>query len=74
LDDDARLILGLVLIALSIPTGLSAYSDGRRSWGVLAIAVLGIGLVAQAWLTHPGGYQVAEVPDVFLGVIARLIP
>lgn len=74
MDTDMALILGLLLLCLSIPSILSALSD-RRAPRMGAFLVLGgVGLILWAAILHPGGYRPADVPEVFLSVLARFIP
>lgn len=74
MDTDLILVLGLLLATLSIPSMMSAISESRAPRGaVLALALGGL-MIALAVLAHPGGYRVADIPDVFFGVMARIIP
>lgn len=74
MDPDLALSLGLVVAAFSIPSILSAVSD-RRSPRASALTILiGGGLVLYAMQTKPGGYTLAQVPDVFVAVVGRYLP
>ena len=73
MDTDLVLTVGVVLLALSLPSLLSAWVEGRLSrLGTLMIFVGG-GLVGWAVYTQPKGYEFAEIPMVMLGVMSRLI-
>lgn len=73
MDSDLALILGLILIALSIPSILSAISD-RRSPRIPAVLLLvGGGLATYAVSSHPGGYQLEQIPEVFFSVLGRFL-
>jgi len=74
MDSDLALIIGLGLVALSIPSAVSAYSDARPQRASAVTFLIGGALVLAALVTHPGGYGIAEVPDVFFSVVARYIP
>ena len=66
--------LGAVLGVLSVPSLLSALSEGRAPRiGALMLVIAG-GLILWALSTKPGGYTVAEVPAVIVNVIARYLP
>ena len=74
MDSDLALVLGLVVAALSIPSVLSALSD-RRAPRASALTILIAGaLILYAVQTHPGGYALGDVPDVFVHVVARYMP
>lgn len=71
MDSDALLVLGLVLAWLGIPAMFSAYADRRSPITAVAMLLFGGALVAWAALSNPGGYQLAQLPEVFFGVIGR---
>ncbi|AZL59010.1 hypothetical protein EI545_09265 [Tabrizicola piscis] len=73
MDTDLVLTVGLVLLALSLPSLLSAWVEQRvpRVGSVMVIG--GIGMIVTALMYRPGGYAFSDVPDVVLGVIARLL-
>ncbi len=74
MDQDLALILGLIAGGFAIIGMLSAISDGRGP-RASAITVLIAGcLIIYALVTKPGGYAMAQIPDVFFGVLARFIP
>ena len=74
MDTDLALVLGLILGGMAIPSVLSAYSD-RRAPRASAVTVLIAGaLILYAVAARPGGYSLAQIPDVFFGVIAQFIP
>ena len=74
MDADLAMAIGAVLGVLSVPSLLSAISEGRAPRvGALTIMIAG-GLILWAINTKPGGYTVAEVPAVIVNVIARYLP
>ncbi|MDZ4135286.1 MAG: hypothetical protein U1D06_06785 [Paracoccaceae bacterium] len=73
MDPDILLVVGVVVGAFSIPSMLSAFREGRAP-RIAAILVLIAGtLVVLAVTRKPGGYEVADVPGVFLRVIGGLL-
>jgi hypothetical protein len=74
MDTDLALVLGLVIAALSIPSILSAISDSRAPRASAITILIGGGLIVFAVTGKPGGYQLAEVPDIFVNVVARYMP
>ena len=73
MDPDLALIIGLILGVFSIPSIMSAFSEGRAP-RVAAFTVIAAGcLVVWAVSQKPGGYAIMEIPDVFARVVARFI-
>ncbi|MCF3592511.1 hypothetical protein LZG00_00685 [Rhodobacteraceae bacterium LMO-12] len=73
MDHDLALVIGLVVAVFSIPALVSAYSE-RRAPRVAAIAIIiGGGLVAWAVTQKPGGYQIDQIPNVMVKVVARYV-
>ena len=72
MNSDYILVSGLLLIALSIPSLLTAYSsmDPPRMGAVLII--LGMGLTFYAAKTSPQGYRWNDVPNVLFRVIGEI--
>ena len=73
MDADLILTIGVALFIVTIPSLLSAYSEGEppRVGAILLIAAMG--LVVTAVTTKPGGYAFREVPGIMLDVTARYI-
>ncbi len=74
MDPDLALVLGIVIGALSIPSILSAFSDKRAPRASALTILIAGGLILYAVQTKPKGYQLGEVPDVFVDVVARYLP
>ena len=74
MDQDLALILGLIIGGFSIVGMFSALSDGRGPRASAVTVLIAGGLIVYALVTKPGGYSMAELPDVFFGVVARFIP
>ncbi len=61
------------MAVFSVPSILSAFSEGRAP-RVAAFTIIASGaLVVWAISQKPGGYALNEIPDVFVRVIARFI-
>ncbi|WP_420862303.1 hypothetical protein [Algirhabdus cladophorae] len=73
MDPDLIFVIGLVLVAFSIPSMLSAYSEGRAPRVSSMVIVLAGVMIVYAYNTKPGGYDFATIPDTFMGVVARYI-
>lgn len=73
MSNDQILVLGVVIFVLSIPSLVSAYSDGRAPRVGAILLLIGGGLLAVALTRKPGGYTFAEIPHVFVRVIAEIM-
>lgn len=73
MDTDLILTLGIVLLALTIPSLLSAWVEGRvpRIGAIMLIA--SVGMILAAVTSRPGGYAFQDIPNVMLAVAARAI-
>ena len=74
MDPDLTLVVGLVIACFSVPAMVSAYSDGRSPRAPALVLLIGGGLVIYALTARPGGYRLDEIPEVFIGVVARFWP
>jgi hypothetical protein len=73
MDPDLFLVIGLIVGVLSVPSMLSAFSESRAPRaGAILVLIAGV-LLVLAFQNKPGGYTVAEIPDVFFHVIGRYI-
>jgi len=70
---DMYLVLGLMIGAFSVPSILSAVSDGRSPRASAITILIAGGLILLAIQTQPGGYRLQEIPDVFVRVIALFV-
>ena len=73
MDTDLLLVIGIVILALAIPSLFSAWVDGRVPRAGSVMVLIGGVLVVVALNRHGAGYTFSEIPDVFFGVIGRYI-
>ena len=73
MDTDLYLTIGVVLAALTIPSLLSAWTEGRPPRTGFIMLLAAAGLVIAAVTQRPGGYAFADIPHVMLGVLGRVI-
>lgn len=73
MDPDLMLVVGLIVGGFSIPSIMGAFADGRVPRAAAIAVMVGGGLVALAIRDAPGGYAMADIPDVFVKVIGRYI-
>jgi len=70
---DLALVVGLILTTLAIPSIISALSDSRAPRASALTILIAGGLVLYALQSNPGGYEFAEIPDVFIRVLAQYV-
>lgn len=73
MDADIALVIGMIVGVFAIPSILSALTDGRVPRASAVTIMIAGGLIVYAIRTHPGGYQLEQVPDVFVRVVAQFI-
>ncbi|MBU2962032.1 hypothetical protein KO516_14675 [Citreicella sp. C3M06] len=73
MQPDQYLVLGLFLVAISIPAIISAWSDGQAPRVGAVVAVAGLAVLLYGNLQAPGGYRLADIPEAIYGVIAQVI-
>jgi hypothetical protein len=73
MNADLYLVVGLVVVAFSIPSIVGAFSESRAPRAAAIMVMIGGGLIALAVYQTPGGYQVAEIPGVFARVVSRFM-
>jgi hypothetical protein len=73
MDSELALVIGLALVVLALPAGLAAWAEDRRPRGGLVLFFTGGALMLYASARKPGGYAPGDLPEVFYGVIARLL-
>jgi uncharacterized membrane protein len=73
MDTDLALILGIILGGLSVPSILSAMSEARPPRVSSLLLLAGVGLIAYAVMTRPGGYRLEQIPDIFFSVLGRFV-
>lgn len=74
MDTDLMLVLGLILAGFSVPSILSAITDGRAPRASAITILIAGGLVLYAIQSAPGLYALDTLPDVFVRVAARYLP
>ncbi len=73
MDPDIALVVGVVLAVFSVPSILSAISEGRAP-RVAAFTIISAGaLILWAISAHPGGYSLHDVPGAFVRVVANFL-
>lgn len=73
MNPDVMLVIGLIVAAFSIPPILGAFAEGRAPRAAAIMVLIGGGLIALAVSQKPGGYEINEIPDVFVRVVGQFI-
>lgn len=74
MNPDILLVLGLIFAAFSVPSILSAITDGRAPRASAITILIAGGLILVAIQSNPGGYTLQEIPDIFVRVLASFLP
>jgi hypothetical protein len=72
-DTDLFFVIGLVVLVLSFPVLVGAYSEGRPPRTAAMMIMIGGGLVALAVWQRPGTYTLEGIPEAFMRVVGRYI-
>ena len=73
MNTDLYLVIGIIVGALAIPALLAAYSESRAPRiGAIMVLISGV-LISVALTQKPSGYTFAEIPGIFVKVVAGLI-
>lgn len=73
MDPDLIFAIGVLLAVFSVPSIISALSEGRAP-RVSAVMIIGGGsLIVWALRERPDAYSFWEIPDVFIRVIATYV-
>lgn len=70
---ETALVYGLLLVILSVPALISAWSDRRRPYVGTLLLFAGCALAVWAWRVTPGGFAVSDLPDVIYGFIGDVM-
>ncbi len=73
MNTDLMLVIGLVLVVFSVPSIISALSDGRAPRVAAVVLIAAGSLVLYAIQQHPGDFRLEEIPNAFIRVVASII-
>lgn len=65
---DLILVIGVVVLGLAFPAMVGAFSRGAPPRAAMLAIFAGGVMIVYANASRPGGYSVAEMPQVFLKV------
>lgn len=66
---DLIMVLGVIILALSFPAMVGAFSRGAPPRAAMLALFAGGIMIVYANSSRPGGYSVAEMPQLFVKVI-----
>ena len=72
MDTDVMFVVGTVLVAMTLPALLTAYTEGRVPRIPIAMLLAGGVLVGYALHEKPSGYSFAQIPSVFGRVFSKM--
>ena len=73
MDPDVYLVIGVVILGLSVPSIISAFSAGRAPRAAAIMIMIGGSLVALAASQKPSGYELGDIPAAFSSVIGKYV-
>ncbi|QQA42527.1 hypothetical protein [Pelagovum pacificum] len=73
MDTDLIFLIGLLVSGFAVPAVIGAFTDGRPPRTAAIMFMIGGGLLALAISESGAGYDIAEIPDVFVRVVGRYI-
>jgi len=73
MDPDTLFVLGLFLGILSVPSMVSAWSEGHVPRVASVVAILAGALMVWAHSQKAGGYTFDEIPHLIVKVVGKFI-
>jgi len=73
METDIFFVVGVVMAVFSIPSIVSALSDGRAPRVPAMMIILGGLLIGYAMQQRPGVYGLDTLPDTFVRVVAHYL-
>jgi hypothetical protein len=71
MEPDLALVIGLVIAGFSIPSMMSAVTDGRAPRASALTILISFALIFYAVYQKPSGYSMSEIPDAFVNVMSQ---
>ena len=73
MDPDLAFIIGIILAVFSIPSIMSAITEGRAPRVAAFAIIAGGALMVWSINAKPGGYPIEDIPDTFVRVVAKYL-
>lgn len=71
MNPDTVFVMGMFIAVFSVPSMVSAWSDGHVPRVASVVAMLGGGMMVWAHTQKPGGYRFDDVPDLIVRVVGQ---
>lgn len=71
---DLYLTIGAVILVFAIPSVVSAITEGHAPRVAAIMVLIGGGLATYAATQKPGGYELTELPEIFVSVVSKYLP
>ncbi len=72
MNPDILLTAGILLLIPTFPMVINGIKEGVAPRFAMVMLLASLGLVAGAFLQHPGGYNVNEIPGIMIQTIKGL--
>lgn len=72
MDTDLYLTIGVILVVLTLPSLLNAWTEGRPPRVGAVVLMIAAILITIALTQRPSGYAFEEIPGTMLKVFGRL--
>lgn len=73
MDTDLMMVIGVILAGFTLPSIVSALSDGRTPRVTAFVAVVAGALIVWAINEKPSGYTFEDIPQAFVNVVGRYV-
>lgn len=73
MDPDLVLVIGVILGVFTVPSILSAISDGRAPRASALTILISGSMILWAVTKNPAAYTIEGLPDLFVQVVARYL-
>jgi len=73
MDFDLIFVIGVVLVAFSIPAFVSAYSDRRLPKTAVVMLIVAGAAIAYAMQENPDVYSIATIDETIVNVLGRYL-
>ena len=73
MNTDMIFVVGFIIVVLSIPAIVSAFSDSRTPRVPAIVVLIGGLMIGYAINERPGAYSFETIPEVFVRVIGKVM-
>lgn len=73
MSPDTLFVLGLFFAVLAIPAALARWSDKTAATRPMIVLIAGVSVAVYGASLMPGGFDPADIPEIVIRVLARVI-